>query len=101
MTNKRTSRTPRTWPLRQRDNHPALVDTSIREAAIVKLRFTKAKALVTVMLDEGLTLGQLELLTDESWEILRRMARVNEPSLVTRILALELLRDRLEQKGRT
>lgn len=89
----------RAFQLRQRDNHPALVDTSIREAAITKLRFTKAKALVKVMLDEGLTLRQLELLTDESWEILRKIARVNEPSLPTRVMALEVLRDRAEQRG--
>lgn len=91
MIRKRKPFTPR-----QRDNHPSLTFTAEQEAIITRQRFVKAELLSQVMADEGLTYADGERLTNESWDILRRMARVNEPSLVTRMLALELLRYRGE-----
>lgn len=83
---------------RLRDGSPALVLTDNQELAMLLARFQKAKLLATAMYDEGVSYEVGLGMGEESWEILRKIARVNEPSRMTRCLALELLRDRQEQR---
>lgn len=82
---------------RLRDGHPSLILTEGQELSILLARFSKAKLLATAMYDEGVSYEVGLGMSDESWEILRKIARCNQPSKVTRMLALELLKDRTEQ----
>lgn len=89
---------PKVWGSKQRDSHPSLTLSDYQEAAITRARFIKAQLLATVMYDEGVTYEIGCAMSGESWDILQKIARVNEPSPSTRVLALELLRDRTAQR---
>lgn len=83
-----------------RDSHPALSDSPLREAAITRARFRKAQKMAD-MLKDGTPDGwpdDPEEFTPEQWAALMLTAGLDEASPATRVLTVELYRDRLLQR---
>lgn len=81
-------------PKRLRDDSPTLRDSLIREASIAAKRFAKASKLADLLMAQGLVAHDLTHMTDESWSLACRVARVNDAGLVTRVLVECIMRDR-------
>jgi hypothetical protein len=75
-------------------------DSDVRDAVVTWKRFAKAQKLADILDGEGITVEDSKLLDTEMWLMVLALAQVKRASVVTRLLALELLRDREERKHR-
>jgi hypothetical protein len=72
----------------------------LEQAAITVNRFRKAQRIADLLEGEGVTHQQASGMIEGEWLLVIRAARMREASIVTRSLAVELLRDRWERKNR-
>lgn len=81
-----------------RDGHPGLVDTSVREASITRNRFLKAQKIADALavLPTDWPADATDF-TPEQWAAAMLAAGVVEASPATRVLVVELLKDRERQ----
>lgn len=75
-------------------------DSDVIDAIKTWRRFAKAQRLADILDGEGITIEQSAHMTDEAWACVMKVAQVERASVVTKLLALELLRDREERKHR-
>jgi hypothetical protein len=93
-------RLPDAWKnhLRTRDVHPALKDSELQELYVNTSRFRKAQSMADVLQKQGWGAYDAEQLSDADWVTVAVLAGVTEPSPVTRMLTIELMKDRAKQR---
>lgn len=75
------------------------IEQLAKQAVILHARFKKAQALATLLADEGITYAMTVHMTEDAWDVATRAARLKSSSVLTRVLAMEVMRDREKQKA--
>lgn len=88
------------FTLRTRDDNPNLVMSELTEASIAVARYRKAVRLADLLEAEGVTWDDSENMDERAWELTIRAAGLKSASVVSRVLSMEVLRDREERRQR-